>query len=92
MDTYIFTDHAIEQYLMRLRKMGMDTMPREPRKAMLKLLSTAKEEHMKQSHKVKRIMKHGFRPASYFVNGGWRFVVSEDNVVITVERVKPRQN
>ena len=89
---YILTNHAIEQYIKRLKKMGIATEPKDPKKSIMKLLLKAQPEQVKGAHRVKRLIKHEFKPADYLVFDGWRFVVTEEKIVITVERVNPIQN
>ena len=52
----------------------------------------AVEVRMDNRHIVRRLINHGFKVARYLEADGWRFVVSEDNIVITVEHTDPAKN
>ncbi len=86
-----FTNHAIEQYTARLSRLGA-TVPKNPEKTLRKLLLRATDESMNNWHVVKRLIKHDYKIVKYKIVEGWRFVIAEDGVVITVERVDPAQN
>jgi len=51
-----------------------------------KLLADATEEDLGHAAAV-RIMTNGFKPARYFRNGEWRFVMNEElTTILTIER------
>ena len=51
------------------------------------MLAQAKEENLGHGATV-RLITNGFKPARYFRNGEWRFVLDEEATsVITIERV-----
>ena len=91
LDKVIFTEHAIEQFVSRSKRMGDGRVPKEPERTIRKLLAHASEDGAISSvGKVRRLIDNDFTEAHYFVNSGWRFViVKEDNgfVVVTVERI-----
>lgn len=89
---YIFTDHAIEQFISRSTNIGMAPI-KNPTKTMTKLLRMATEEAMPGTILTRRLISNQFVSVRYWVSQGWRFVLAEtENVVITVERVNPAQN
>lgn len=87
---YIFSDHAIEQFMARINK-NKYNIPKKPERYLRKLLAKSREEKIDPAHKVKRLINHGFKPVEYRVAEGWRFVVA-NGVVFTIERVNPDQN
>jgi len=89
--SYIFTKHATEQYVARLQRLGA-TIPKDPEKVLRRLIDMAVEVRMDNRHIVRRLINHGFKVARYLEADGWRFVVSEDNIVITVEHTDPAKN
>lgn len=89
---YIFTDHAIEQFITRSEKIGSSKM-KSPVKTLGKLINQAVEESLPGTILTKRLISNQFKSVRYLTAQGWRFVISEtDNVVITVERTDPCQN
>lgn len=89
---YIITAHAIEQFVNRLKMLGISTQPKHPEKTIQKFLARAIPENISPIHRTQRLINNEFKIVRYLVTEGWRFVVSEDNVVITIERVNPAQN
>ena len=89
--SYIFTKHAIEQYISRLQRLGA-TIPKDPEKILRKLIDRSVETRLDNRHTVKRLINHGFKVTKYLETDGWRFVVSEDEIVLTVEHVDPSKN
>ena len=55
------------------------------------MLNMAKEEAVDPVHKVKRLIKHGYKDAHYRICEGWRLVIVSGNLV-TCERQNPDQN
>ena len=88
---YIFTKHATEQYVARLQRLGA-TIPKDPERVLRRLVDRATEVRMDNKHTVRRIINHGFKVTRYLEADGWRFVVSEDNIVLTVEHTDPAKN
>ena len=91
-DKYIFTQHAIDRYVERVKRLG-NGVPKKPERALQRLIRNAEVEDVSPTHKAVRLMNNNYRDVVYLVNSGWRFVVSSDGkTVITVERVDPTQN
>lgn len=88
---YIFTKHAIEQYVIRLSRLRAP-LPKDPEKAMRRLIDKATETSISNGHAIKRLINHGFKPVKYLEISGWRFVVSEENIVLTIEHTDPAKN
>jgi len=82
------TQHALERFIERQKKLGQKM--KDPEACIMKLLKQAEPEQIDNAHKIKRIIKHGFREAEYLVTCGWRFVVVEGSIV-TIERTKKSQ-
>ena len=89
---YMITTHAIDQFVNRLKIIVIVAQPKHPEKTIHKLLIRAIPENISPVHRTKRLINNEFKPVRYLVTEGWRFVVSDDNVVITIERVNPAQN
>lgn len=91
----VFTFHALERLQERYKELGLRDLA-DPEKTALRLLTLAKEEGaIGRGMKIKRLIKHGFEEARYFMNSGWRFVVVELDgkfVVTTIERKSPAEN
>lgn len=83
------TAHAVERFVERSRKLGMRV--RDPEAVILKMLGKARLEDIPPAHKVKRLIKNGYKEATYLVANGWRFVISE-GACVTIERIAPEQN
>lgn len=77
------TAHAIERFVERSRKLGMSV--KNPEATITKMLGKARVEDIPPTHKVKRLIKNGYKEATYLVANGWRFVVV-DGVIVTIER------
>ena len=89
MEDLNITQHALERFIERQKKLGQTT--KNPEACIMKLLKQAEPEQIEPAHRIKRIIKHGFREAEYLVACGWRFVVVEGSVV-TIERIRKYQN
>lgn len=91
-DKYTFTEHAVGRFVERNSKLG-NVVPKNPEKALRRLMRHAEVEAVSPTHKAMRLMNNNYRDVTYLVSSGWRFVVSDDNItVVTVERVDPAQN
>lgn len=92
----VFTKHAVEQFLLRYRKLNPEEQLKNPAKTAEKILTESKEWFPKGVRAVRRMIKHNCESVRYFVSPcGWRFVVKEKAyvfIVITAERIKPEQN
>ena len=87
----VITNHAVGQYVSRVKKMG-GSKPRDPRGDISQLLKrSVLDESLDKATRVKRMMTHGFKDATYRACDGWRFIIIE-NKVVTSERIKHWQN
>lgn len=77
--------HAWEQFVSRYRKLH-GTEPSCAMAELVRLLRNAEEDRL-GGGEVLRIIDNGMTPALYFRAEGWRFVVSEDGNLVTVERI-----
>lgn len=85
------TPYAIGRFVERSRLLGRETDETDLRN----LLATARPEQRSKRrstrlHFLKRNILRG--KARYLVAAGWRFVVSRQWSLITVERIKPHEN
>lgn len=70
----------------RFRSRWTDKAPNDYSTELRKLLADAEEEDLGHATAV-RIINNNFKPARYFRNGEWRFVLNEDlTAIMTVER------
>ena len=91
--TIRISDHAFKRFVER-SKFNQYPVPDTPEKIEAKirrLLASAEPEKLDRLRLTKRLLNNGAQDAEYFVHSGWRFVIS-NNVVVTIERVKPEQN
>ena len=92
MENVIISQHAIDRFIERSKKLGMK-VPTDPKAKIIHLLGQAKTEKMDPIYKVKRIINNRCQDADYYVANGWRFVVSVNGrELVTVESVKKDQN
>ena len=92
MKTYILTEHATRRFISRSKALGYQVPP-NIEKTLQKLLRSATEETVSPMHRTLRLINNHYKDATYLINSGWRFVISDDGItVITIERVSPLQN
>jgi len=77
------TYHAQQKYIQEQAKNNIKVNPEFAESEVLKLFSEAVEEKP-TSGLIIRKMKNDFQESDYYLNGDWRFVVSNDTI-ITVE-------
>jgi len=90
MENVVFTDHAVERFKSRYKKVH-GCILRRPEKTARKLLAKALADEIESKHRLKRLLNNRVIEASYYVRSDWRFVVikrSNQFVVLTIERVK----
>jgi predicted P-loop ATPase/GTPase len=86
------TDHAIRQFTARAEQLGLTTNLDWLQMA----IDRSCRERVRRSNPITRLhilmrdMKHG--RCERRIYKGWRFVIDEDAVVRTVERIRPREN
>lgn len=91
MEDIEITQHAIDRFLERARKLGQG-IPLNPEASIRKLLSKAVPEEVDPKHRVKRLISNRFEEALYLVAQGWRFVLTKDGKrIITIERIHSHQ-
>ena len=90
MKNTIIRPHALDQFISRSIKLH-GAAPMRPEALIRKMLLRAKQEAMNPAHRVKRLIRNGYKDATYLVCEGWRFVIVGSDLV-TCERQKPEQN
>lgn len=84
----IISKHALERFIERWPQANPRKPLGDPIQALAHLLEFAEEGRMSKGGRVRRIINNNFKPAVYFYNRGWRFVLSDDEpkTLLTVER------
>jgi|TARA_B100001964_G_C14181824_1_gene576661 hypothetical protein len=90
MDNVVFTDHAVERFKSRYKKVH-GCILRRPEKTARKLLAKALVDEIESKHRLKRFLNNRLVEASYYVRSDWRFIIIKKNnqsIVLTIERIK----
>lgn len=87
--TVSFTRHAVKRYKETSLALGLPSSP-EKMQALFFRAKPEKAIPKTRFELLKRSVLHGSKE-TYLVYDGWRFVVV-NNVVVTIERVKPHEN
>jgi hypothetical protein len=83
-----FSSHALDAWKQRAQLLGLNPSPNALRHTFMRASRETPKNPTQSFELLKReVMKGGI----FYVADGWRFVVNND-VVITVERVKPNEN
>ncbi|MBI4155806.1 MAG: hypothetical protein HY507_01065 [Candidatus Zambryskibacteria bacterium] len=92
----VFRDYALRRFTERLAWVdpGAAKSIADPEETARKLLAHSVEEKPSRKgrgYAVRRLLNNDCEPARYFVNSGWRFVISEEPrdgkyMVLTIER------
>lgn len=94
-DNAVFTNHAVERFKSRYKKVH-GCILRRPEKTARKLLAKALvEETFESQHRLKRLLNNRLVEASYYVRSDWRFVIikkNDESIVLTIERVKGKNS
>ena len=83
------TYHAQQKYIQEQAKNNISVVPELAEREILKLFSEAEEEESTSGLLIRR-MKNDFQESDYYLNGDWRFVVSNETIVtIEINTFKP---
>ena len=77
------TYHSCNKYINEQAKKGIRVEKEFAEREILKLFSGARKEELNAGLLIRK-MKNDFQPSEYYINGDWRFVVS-NNTIVTVE-------
>lgn len=77
------TYHACNKYIDEMFKKSIKVEKEMAEVEILKLFSEAKKEKTNSGLLIRK-MKNDFQESEYYLNGDWRFVVSNDTIV-TIE-------